>query len=715
MQLQKFRVSNFRNIHDSGWVELARTTALVGRNESGKTNLLSALMALVHDEDTSPFDRARDFPADRMRKEYRGDLTVLRTCWQLTPEERSELAALLRDDESPGTVEVELRFEGPPLVHFGDASSGRRDECDVDARAEGDTPDATSAFPGLEVPRVHDPAAAAQWVLDRLPCILHADQAPDIDGRMDLRGFARRRREGEPAPGDLQFALLLDVAGIEDEQLDEILETDVEARRQLMAQAGATVTRAIREIWTDRPLKVRFHLDGDQLNTLVCDPTALADVEVNLNQRSCGFRWFFAFFVILKASQKAADDRGILLILDEPGRHLHPVGQLDLIRFLTALDAPSLITTQSPAFLPSGAGSTILSVLHDPQTGTNVSTGAIDLHAIPGVVTAAAPDVAEPVAEPIVLPAAAERPVRESEEPADSEPTPIDEGGELLGDAAGEPVAEAEGAKPASLEIANEPDDAPPAAGPENLEAPESATAVEAPAVQVLSLDDAGARMVSGLVGDGPALLVEHLSDFWYLRSISEHRKALGHTGLPNRIVPVPAGGAAYLGLLARLTRQGRHEAVVVLGSRPPAEMSAALGPLSEDVATAYVFIGSAHESEPARRFDLEDLVDPAVFERFVEVAYRKRIKGEKLRFDRSIPNHVDRCERALEDLGVSFSRDRLAKLIVNGGERRTLRTMLSGGADDRFELLFERIQQAFESAADIRVDVEVDQEKALY
>ncbi len=39
----EFKVTNFRNIDDSGWIPMERVTALVGRNESGKTALLKAL------------------------------------------------------------------------------------------------------------------------------------------------------------------------------------------------------------------------------------------------------------------------------------------------------------------------------------------------------------------------------------------------------------------------------------------------------------------------------------------------------------------------------------------------------------------------------------------------------------------------------------------------------------------------------------------------
>ena len=40
---KEFKIQNYRNIGDSGWIPLETVTALVGRNESGKTALLKAL------------------------------------------------------------------------------------------------------------------------------------------------------------------------------------------------------------------------------------------------------------------------------------------------------------------------------------------------------------------------------------------------------------------------------------------------------------------------------------------------------------------------------------------------------------------------------------------------------------------------------------------------------------------------------------------------
>ena len=63
--LKKFRVTKFRSIVDSGWIDLDNQTCLVGTNESGKTNLIIALWKLnpANDEEIVPLI---DYP----RKEY---------------------------------------------------------------------------------------------------------------------------------------------------------------------------------------------------------------------------------------------------------------------------------------------------------------------------------------------------------------------------------------------------------------------------------------------------------------------------------------------------------------------------------------------------------------------------------------------------------------------------------------------------------------------
>ena len=46
MHLESFEIKNFRSVTDSGRIDVSRITAMLGRNESGKSNLLRALHSL---------------------------------------------------------------------------------------------------------------------------------------------------------------------------------------------------------------------------------------------------------------------------------------------------------------------------------------------------------------------------------------------------------------------------------------------------------------------------------------------------------------------------------------------------------------------------------------------------------------------------------------------------------------------------------------------
>jgi energy-coupling factor transporter ATP-binding protein EcfA2 len=65
MKLKKFRVKKFRSVQDSGWIDADDVTALIGTNESGKTNLLVPLWKL-NPAKNGEIKPLTDYP----RKEY---------------------------------------------------------------------------------------------------------------------------------------------------------------------------------------------------------------------------------------------------------------------------------------------------------------------------------------------------------------------------------------------------------------------------------------------------------------------------------------------------------------------------------------------------------------------------------------------------------------------------------------------------------------------
>lgn len=91
MRLESFRAWNYRSINDSGDINVARITALLGRNESGKSSLLRALHSLNPADGFEALNPIKDFPRHRRLEDCRDWTKVVSTLWTLTDKERQEL------------------------------------------------------------------------------------------------------------------------------------------------------------------------------------------------------------------------------------------------------------------------------------------------------------------------------------------------------------------------------------------------------------------------------------------------------------------------------------------------------------------------------------------------------------------------------------------------------------------------------------------------
>ena len=119
---------------------------------------------------------------------------------------------------------------------------------------------------------------------------------------------------------------------------------------------------------------MRFHPNGPYVDTLIADPNAVYDVEVNLNERSRGFRWFFSFYIIFAADTTGGNADGAVLLLDEPGLHLHAKSQGNLLKHLrTDFKNQIIYTTHSPFMVPPNAINTVRTVSIDQERGTHVT------------------------------------------------------------------------------------------------------------------------------------------------------------------------------------------------------------------------------------------------------------------------------------------------------------------------------------------------------
>ena len=93
MKLTEFRISMYKGILDTDWVDVGNLTVLVGKNESGKTSLLKALHKLNPDS-SEPYDIKNEWPRSRL-SEQSPEHVVCRARFRLTPKEKTEIIHII--------------------------------------------------------------------------------------------------------------------------------------------------------------------------------------------------------------------------------------------------------------------------------------------------------------------------------------------------------------------------------------------------------------------------------------------------------------------------------------------------------------------------------------------------------------------------------------------------------------------------------------------
>jgi hypothetical protein len=126
-KLKKFRVTNFRSVADSDWLDVDDVTALIGTNESGKTNVLLPLWklnpakeGLIHP--TSDYPR-KHYNTFRQQKEKPVFIETIFDVGSALAQELADETGL--PPEQLREVKVSRRFEGEPFVDFPNAAPAR--------------------------------------------------------------------------------------------------------------------------------------------------------------------------------------------------------------------------------------------------------------------------------------------------------------------------------------------------------------------------------------------------------------------------------------------------------------------------------------------------------------------------------------------------------------------------------------------------------------
>lgn len=412
MKLLEFSVQNYRGINDSGWIKTADLTTIVGKNESGKTSLLKALWKLKpHGKE--PYKLDREWP--RGRRNERGlDKTVVQARFSFTDEQLDEIHAIDPIYANATGVQVTKTYDGtfsflllpehittqtwaqnlikeaikaiPKVTSTNHATAWTekinsavtliKDSKADTAKAaiqslkktlvspvEGtDLPHDIEAFKALnhyvdEVQkRFSSPTPYVMMddlVEDWIPTFIYMDDHQIFEGTAQLNQIKQRKDQGHLTDADKSIIMIMEMAGLKlDEEVQKATNTDREQRVLDMNDASATLTTLIANRWNQKKYEVMFQADGNHFLTFVKDVGSRTLVP--LEERSKGFQWFFSFDMKFMYETDGTFENSIIL-LDEPGLHLHAEAQRDLLkRFKNYAEKNQLIyTTHLPFMIDS--------------------------------------------------------------------------------------------------------------------------------------------------------------------------------------------------------------------------------------------------------------------------------------------------------------------------------------------------------------------------
>lgn len=661
MKLESFRIQNFRSVFDSDVITTDKLTAILGRNESGKTNLLLALHSLNPAEGFTALNPIKVFPRNRKLSECSPETPVVDSTWSLSESELTELAQIYPRAEGITSVEISRCYNGEKryigftgLKGFSfDSQQIKKDIRPIIAqievffdKPENDTEQnqaelklikdiCTALIPTADKPVAwsvqakekpqelrkyltkHDielkstsedalieiedmldeisgddakQAAARKWVLSKLPVFVLVDEYPELDGHHHMAQYAQRKQQNNPTKADINFEKLCKVAGIDAAEL-MAKRNESEVRNQLVNRAGAVVTTEIRRLWQDKPLKVRFNVDSDYFDTYVSDSNNSYDVEVNLDERSRGFKWFFSFYITFFADTKGGKAQNAIILLDEPGLYLHAKSQTDLLNHLTNdFENQIIFTTHSPFLVPIKSISDVKTVSIAEDKGTMVTN--------------------DPSGDSTTL----------------------------------------------------------------------------FPLQAALGYDIAQSLFIGS-----HNLIVEGITDFWYLSTISDLLNSAGRKGLSSKITITPAGGAQRVSYMVSLLSSQNLNVVVLLDDEKQSRATSAellqQGMLNRK---NVLFVSDALE-EPRDECDIEDLFNRPTFLHLVGESYD--LDPAKMALNEKIPRIVKQIEHALAQGKSKFIKAKPAKAFISK-MKDAGNMLLSDEEMVRFEKLFELINK---------------------
>lgn len=192
-------------------------------------------------------------------------------------------------------------------------------------------------------------------------------------------------------------------------------------------------------------------------------------------------------------------------------------------------------------------------------------------------------------------------------------------------------------------------------------------------------------------------LVVEGVTDFWVLSSVSAYLAETGRIALHPDLTITPAGGAQKVSYMVALLTSEQLNVLVLLDHEKDAKTTKDDLVKNKLIAEQnVVFVSEAFGATAPKEADIEDLLDPVTYENVVRESYASELKGKKLVLNENIPRIAKRCELALNDLNITFHKTRPTRLMLQKMSADPA-AILSESSAKRFEELFKIVNERLE------------------
>jgi hypothetical protein len=223
-----------------------------------------------------------------------------------------------------------------------------------------------------------------KWIAQNMPHFLYFGEYEVLDSAIYLPEFVERVNANDRTPKTRVQRALFKHVGADIAELARLghhqsgqggfqdgIQMQIDKLTILADSAQQAMTRKFGEWWEQRRHTFNYEFHGDYFRIWASDDLDPAKVE--LEQRSQGMRYFFSFYLVFLVE---ADEGHVdcVLLLDEPGLHLHGTAQAKLLTFFEKLSGQNQLfyTTHSP-FMIDGAHLERARAVYETPEGTRVS------------------------------------------------------------------------------------------------------------------------------------------------------------------------------------------------------------------------------------------------------------------------------------------------------------------------------------------------------